>query len=107
MSLVNLTPHAINIVSPEGEAIRTIEPEAAPARVSASTETAGEVDGVPVVHQTLGEVEGLPEPAEGTAYVVSRMVATAATDRDDLLVPASLVRDASGRIVGCAALEVV
>jgi len=105
--LVNLTPHQIHIVSPEGETIRTIEPEANPARVSASTETAGEVDGVPVVHQTLGEVEGLPEPAEETMYIVSRMVASAAIGRGDLFVPAALVRDDSGRIVGCAALEVL
>jgi len=37
-------------------------------------------------------------------YIVSQLVKSALPDRDDLLVPAEVVRDETGRIVGCRSL---
>lgn len=97
--LINLTPHPINII--DGPTL----PSSGVARVSASSETVGSVDGVPIVRQSFGDVEGLPDQVDGMHIIVSRMVAAACPDRADLLVPADMVRDDQGRIVGCRSLE--
>ena len=52
----------------------------------------------------FGAVEGLPDPEEGVVWIVSRVVAEAAKERDDLLVTDDAVRDDQGRIIGCRAL---
>src|SRR5690554_7753378 len=49
-------------------------------------------------------VEGLPDPEEGTYYLVTSRVALAAPDRTDLLVP-SAVREWDGRQVVGALLR--
>lgn len=51
---------------------------------------------------SFGEVEGLPEPQEGTIFIVSALVAQALRGvRDDLVIPDDTVRDEQGRIIGC------
>ena len=42
-----------------------------------------------VATPTFGAVEGLPEPQEGTMYIVSGMVLSACKDRNDLVAPAT------------------
>lgn len=81
-------------------------------RAAVATSPDGEVviDGVniPVARTTYGEVESLPEPQEGTTYVVSLLTAQAAQaggrTTDDLLVVGETVRDADGKIIGCLGL---
>ena len=46
-------------------------------------------DAVPVYRTVFGQVEGLPEPAEGTVYIVSGMVAAACRGRDDVVCAAA------------------
>lgn len=104
INIVNLTPHAVNFISDDGNIIKTIEPSGAVARVSAKTETIGEIDGLPVTTSVYGEVTGLPEPEEGKVYVVSSLVAGRTTNRNDVFVPNEPVRDEKGRIVGCRSL---
>lgn len=48
----------------------------------------------------FGEIKNLPEPEEGTIYIVSQIVATAAKDRDDLFMVEDTIRDTEGRIIG-------
>ena len=51
---------------------------------------------------SFGEVDGLPEPQEGTIFIVSALVAQALKGaRDDLVVPDDTVRDDRGVIIGC------
>ncbi|MBT9252153.1 MAG: hypothetical protein KM296_00355 [Brockia lithotrophica] len=104
MKVVNLTPHALNLVSSEGETVATIPPSGVVARVSTQKEKVCEitVNGAPVpVQQTkFGKVTGLPDPEPGVLYVVSLPVAQALPEREDLLVVDDLVRDAEGRVVG-------
>lgn len=106
--IVNLTPHAINIVTTEGTPILTIEPSGQLARVTTKTVVTGHiyVNGVniPATETQFGEVEGLPEPQENTIYVVSQAVASRCKNRWDVRIPNESVRDDKGRIVGCRSL---
>ena len=99
--IINLTPHAVNIINEEGEIALAI-PSTGMARCAVQSETVGDVDGIPVNKTSYGEVNGLPDPSEGTMYVVSMLVAQALKgERDDLVYPGELVRDEGGNIVGC------
>lgn len=100
--LVNLTPHAI--VFPEF----TLEPSGIVARVKEFSEVSelNKVMGIDLVTKWYGTVEGLPQPEEGTLYVVSGMLRTALPDRYDLASPGDLIRDEKGVIVGCKNLVI-
>lgn len=144
MNLINLTPHAINILAGDFEfdaaakcyRVPTIarvsaydaetgywrtdpDPTPVPALIIESTGIARcavqdtdlpalDVDGTPVpcCGVTFGAIEGLPEPQEDTIYIVSAIVANAgrAQGRTDLAVPARMVRDEAGHVLGCLAL---
>ena len=104
--IINLTPHPIVVRTDGGDV--TIPASGQVARVTSRQELAGhiELDGVkiPVQKTTFGQVEGLPEPQDGTIYIVSGLVMTAlAGTRDDVVQPdtspAGAIRDADGRIV--------
>ena len=106
MNIVNLTPHALNLVTESGTV--TIPPSGTVARVSVTRENVGTVTvegvAIPLYRTTYGEITDLPEPAPNTLYVVSSVVAAAARDRDDLVIPDDLVRDSEGRITGARGL---
>lgn len=129
MTIINLTPHAINFVwepvnedgSGSGyfEPIATIPASGQVARVKAKTvpvtETIYSLDGtfektplfiedIPVTTTEFGEVEGLPDPKPGVVYIVSSLVAQRVPDRWDVFIPNESVRDSQGRIVGCKSL---
>ena len=103
MTIKNFTPHPITICNNAGEVVRVIQPEGL-VRLKAVTVPAGEIDGVPVTRTEFGQPEGLPEFKEGVFIVVSQLVKTALPSRSDLLVPAEVVRDEKGNIVGCKSL---
>ena len=103
IDLVNLTPHKVVLFTPEGNQVE-IPPEGTTPRVRMEVREAGEVLGIPVVETYAAGVEGLPEPRPGVLYIVSRAVAQAAPDRDDLTVPDDLVRDEEGRVIGARRL---
>jgi hypothetical protein len=77
------------------------------ARCAVTRETVGDLAGYPIYRTVLGAVEGLPDPAPDTRYIVSRTVAEACPDRDDLLIPDDTVRDEAGRIVACRGFATV
>lgn len=108
MRIINLTPHAINFLTPKGEVI-IIPPSGTVARLSVRTETIGEINGIPVTTSVFGEVEGLPAPATDTIFVVSSLVAGRVPERSgkDVFIPNESVRDENGRIVGCKSLGVI
>ncbi len=106
---MNLTPHALNLMpaGPTGPVV-TIPPSGLVARcavdrVQVDTVT---VDGISVpVNQTrFGEVSDLPEPQEGTIFIVSALTAQAVPERKDVYITDDAVRDEQGRIIGCRAL---
>lgn len=122
--IVNLTPHPVTIagveIAPDGRIPRVSEDIAEVGRL---VETAPgwwmrqhrDEDAmpdetrpvIPITRSTLGELVGLPERQPGTWLIVSRMVAEAAPDRDDLFFPGALLRDTTGRIIGAESLAVL
>lgn len=107
-NIINLTPHDITIVDEDGSIRLVIPASGTLARckattVSLGTITVGDVV-IPVTATEMGEVEGLPQPQEGTIFVVSLAVAKAVPSRWDVVVPSESVRDSAGRIIGCKSL---
>lgn len=106
MAIVSLLPHVTSVVMPDG--VMFIDPSGTVARCSQSEEVVGEIEGgIVVTRQTFGAVTGLPEPEEGTWFLVSRMVAAAVPERRDLLIPGPLVRNDKGVVTGCRGLSVL
>jgi len=103
--ILNLTPHPITICDAAGNILKVIPPSGQIARLSAKTVRTGEtVDDVPLSKTVFGEPDGLPEPENGTLYIVSQLIKSALPQRTDLVVPAEVVRDDKGNIVGCQSL---
>jgi len=97
----NLTPHPIHLVDEDNNVIRTFAP-AGLVRLKAATVDAGfTVDDCKVTRTVFGEPVGLPEYQFGQFYIVSQLVKSALPTREDLLVPAEVVRDQNGNILGC------
>lgn len=102
MMIINLTPHPLSFN--DG---RVLEASGTIARVSSSY-TSFDKDGI--CQQTFGDIQGLPEPLEGTMYVVSAMVLAAAkaSGRNDVVAPATghpeCVRNEAGQIVSVPGL---
>jgi hypothetical protein len=132
MSYRNLTPHAVRVISdalwpvhtPTGNVVSPAEAEllppwelyqppyweirpdpAGPARVTESLESAGDHAGIPIAVPSYGELTGLPEPVEGVLLIVSKMVADACPERQDLVWPADIVRDEAVNATGCRCLH--
>ena len=99
--MVNLTPHAI--VLDNGVSSLTVQPSGTIARVSVDVEETA-VSGL--YSQQFGDVAGLPEPVEGTLYIVSAMVLSAVPHRADVYAPATALaaRNELGHIVSVPGL---
>lgn len=111
-SIRNLTPHRVVITTPEEDIGFISEGEPYP-RARVHKLPYGELVvpsqyrdvRVPIWYTRTGEVLNLPEPEEGTLFIVSRVVAEALPNRDDLLFPDDLVRDKEGRVIGAKGLS--
>jgi hypothetical protein len=114
MEKVNLTPHEISLANEAGEIITTVPPSGVVARVQTTQETVGAIDGFSVVKTSYGQVENLPEPQEGTIYVVSLLVLqalqAAGVSRPDVVGPdtgPTCVRSADGKIAAVRRFQVL
>lgn len=97
---INLTPHAINVQTEDGETL-TIEPSGTIARVKMGRRKIGEYNGIPLTELYIQSVEGLPSPQRGIIYIVSGMVASNLKDRNDVVAPDTdaAIRNDKGHIV--------
>lgn len=106
MIIKNLTPHEIKILVGEKEIV--LAASSSPARVEMTREKVGEVElngvKIPVNQAKLGKVVNLPEPTDNVIYIVSRQVAEACPQRQDLLIVDETVRDEKSRIIGAKSL---
>lgn len=95
---VNLTPHQIDEQT-TGLSI----PSSGVARIKMQSRIIDTVDGVPLFHSYYaGNLENLPEPVEGTIYIVSALALNAVpVERTDVVAPGDVVRDGKGRVIGC------
>lgn len=101
MTIKNYTPHPVHIIGSNGT---TTIPNSGLIRLKATTVADESIDGIPTSRTVFGEPEGLPAYQEGTFYIVSQLVKSALPERADLLVPAEVVRDEAGNIIGCRSL---
>ena len=114
MKVINLTPHAINVVDKETKEILITFPKSEnPARLPTSTVVSHNIEineiSIPVTKTAFdyNTATNLPLTQEGNVfYIVSRIILSAFPERNDLLVPNELVRDASGNIIGCSSLAI-
>ena len=99
MNIINLTNQDIIIYTSE----RIHEFKASlHAKVEACYEVHpdGQINGIPVTRSRVLFVTGLPRELDGEFYIVERSVAEAEPSRQDLLVPAGVVADLTGKIPG-------
>lgn len=119
--IVNMTPHPIHICGEDGQVVRTIQNCGWELRLATSTEVADEFDGITITKTVFGEpsavkgksFNGQPNPWEiidrSNRYVVSQLVKNAFAGHwlgDLLVVPAEVVRDSNGNILGCKSLGI-
>lgn len=104
IKIINLTAHNIHILNPDLGLDLSIPSSGIEVRVSTEIlEDAG--NGIYKIG--YGEITGLPEPEEGTIFIVSSMVlAAVGNSRPDVFAPASFrpIRDDQGRIIGVPGL---
>lgn len=99
MPIINLTNLTIRLADENDEVYATFEPGDAPVRL----QTTGDeeiVDGVPIDATRIASVEGVPEPEEGTYYIVPQPIAHA-FNRPDFVTPdtgPSAIRNEDGRV---------
>jgi hypothetical protein len=105
--ITNMTPHSIVILNDDNTVLTTIHASGNVVRLKTSTKSPLFMLGEIKISTTIfGEVEGLPDFKDGTYYIVSQLVKSALANRKDLLVPAELVRNDKGVIIGCKSLGV-
>lgn len=130
--IINLTPHAVNIIAKDGS-VKATYPSEGVARATQHAEVIGELNGVELVSMKFGETVDLPAPAktcdigwpcsqphlscegcpdaEKVYYIVSIITANAAKangrSTDDLIITADPVRNDEGQIIGCERFALV
>ena len=102
--IINCTPHTITFLDGNNSVLSTVEPSGVVARAAQTRDRVSEVNGIPVNQCSYGEVTGLPDPQDGTIYLVSALTAQACRNRDDVFITDDAVRDDAGRIIGCRAI---
>ena len=124
MKIINCTTHAVTILNyscvqynplrksfdldGEKSVLREFPPSGIVPRCMTKEKNEGLLDGVPIMTLEFGSIDDLPPEEPDTMLIVSALVANAGREqgRKDLLVPARVVRDSEGRIVGCLALAI-
>lgn len=102
MRLVNYTPHLVSIYREEG--LLNL-PSVGLARVKETILEQRLVHGVAIRTTHYGDVTGLPDPVEGTVFIVSKMVFDQ-SHRTDLAYPTDFERNDDGSIAYANAIVV-
>ena len=104
-TIINTTPHNVNICDDNGKVVNTFPKSDNPIRLETSTNRLGDINGIPVSNVVFGGTI-LPIFCTDTYFIVSALVKNAYPDRQDFLVPHDLVRDADGNIIGCKGFSI-
>lgn len=105
MNIINLTPHDVVFYNESGETT-TFPRSGQLARVDTIEQEVSPIYGMPVNTSRFGSIIGLPEATNDTIYIVSMVVAQAASTRKDLVSPDTFknaVRNEAGQIIGTRA----
>lgn len=105
VKIINKVPHPVYVLGENNEVVKKFSKSNGMIRLRQHTAVYGELNGLPISRTTFGSPEGLPEFKEGVYYIVSHLVKTELPNRTDLLVPAQIVRDEEGTIIGCKSLD--
>ena len=102
-NVINLTPHPVIILLDNGE-INNYESQGS-LRLSTSTiKTDVLNDGTPISITKFGDLVDIPQINEDTMYIVSSIICNANRDRADFFMPDQIVRNETGKILGCRSL---
>ncbi len=104
---MNLTPHVIRVMCPDGGPTVEIPPSGQVARVATTTTRVGRVNGLVIYQSITGEVTGLlPVGTSGDVQrlIVSLAVRAARPMDTRLFSPGELRRGPDGQPVGCVGL---
>lgn len=101
MQIINTTPHDVHLINETNQIVATFPKSNIQIRLTTETVPAEPIGDIPTTKTVFGEADGLPTFNEATYYVVSQLVKNALPQRTDLLVPAEVVRDGAGVIIGC------
>lgn len=104
LRVVNLTPHMVSVIDQMGRSV-DFQPSGQVARCTTRSVMVGTLGTMTLWSSVFGAVTGLPEPVGGTFYLVSQVVRLALPERQDLVSPGEIVRDADGKPVGCKGLN--
>ena len=119
--IINLTPHDVAIYNTTvcllqsgrlylreeedteepPEPLRVYPAANEPARVHFVQGDPGTADGILVYRWVPYGITGLPDAKPGTYYIVSKILAQACPEREDLIFPGTLIYDAEDYVVGC------
>lgn len=102
--ILNCTPHDVNVITHNErgeEVVTTFKPTGIVPRLKENSWHTCELNGLPIYSVSYEEPENLPFNDGETVLIVSGMILDACPDREDLVSPFDIVRDESGRIVGC------
>lgn len=118
--IINLTPHEVAIYKTSDcclqggglylredtdmeypEPLRVYPAADEPARVHFVQGDPGTADGILVYRWAPYGITGLPDAKPGTYYIVSKTLAQACPEREDLIFPGTLIYDAEDNVVGC------
>ena len=89
MIFINCTPHVVRVLASgsDTEVALEVPPSGHRPQVTQQMGEAEMVESVPVRTCIRGGVSGLPEPVEGTLYIVASMIRDALPERTDLVSP--------------------
>ena len=104
MSIINLTPHNLNIHTSNGTVVE-VPPSGSVARVATTYTAIASIGDIDVFDCVYGEITGLPDPAINSIFVVSGQTNAALSHRGDVFSPGELVRDEAGKPIGCLGLK--
>jgi len=102
MRIVNCTPHPISFFKEGIERPDVFFPSGNSIRVKSEHEVTDPIGEYGCVKVRRGECEGIPEPEEGTFFLVSAMVFDATT-RSDVIAPdtgPTCIRNEQGQVIG-------
>jgi len=98
MQFINLTAHTINEMT-TGLVIPTSGIEA---RVTNPNKYLGPINGIPVfADNNEAVIIGLPDPIEGTMYIVSNLVLNFCNNRSDVYGVGSTIKGDNKQVIGC------
>jgi len=104
-TIINTTPHNVNICDTNSKVINTFLKSDNPIRLNSVSNKIGDINGIPVNSVAFGSAD-LPAFQEGIYYIVSALVKNAFQNRSDLLVAHDVVRDSDGNVVGCKGFSI-